>query len=63
MLYLCSVIKKQKYMKIGDKVKTTKVSPYRTAGIIEEVYKEGEYTYYVIKGRVYREKDLKKVGR
>lgn len=63
MLYFCSAIKTQKDMKIGDKVKTTKVSPYQTEGIIEEVYNEGEFTYYVIKGRVYREKDLTKVGR
>jgi len=49
-------------MKTGDKVKTTKVSPYQTEGIIEEVYKEGEFTYYVIKGRIYRGKDLTKAG-
>ena len=54
--------KTNKDMKVGDRVKTTEVSPYRTKGTIEEVYKMAGNWYYIIKDRAYREQDLTKVG-
>ena len=54
--------KTNKDMKVGDRVKTTEVSPYRTEGTIEEVYKIAGYWYYMVKGRAYRSQDLTKVG-
>ena len=49
--------------KVGDKVRTTNASPYRTMGTITEAYEMAGYWYYVIDGRAYRTKDLTKVGR
>lgn len=49
--------------KVGDKVRTTSLSPHRTKGTITEAYEMAGYWYYVIDGRAYRTKDLTKVGR
>lgn len=46
--------------KVGDKVRTTNASPYRTKGTITEAYEMAGYWYYVIDGRAYRTKDLTK---
>lgn len=52
-----------KRFNVGDKVRTTNASPYRTKGTIIEAYEMAGYWYYVIDGRAYRTKDLTKVGR
>ena len=48
--------------KVGDKVRKTNVSPYRTEGTITEAYEMAGCWYYVIDNRVYRTKDLTKAG-